>query len=219
MICSELEMKLNEYVDGELPEDDRRLIDEHLETCLSCRREIKEIRSLVEQARRLPADIEPARALWPAVESRIAGASATGSEPWARRPRSWARPGLWAPLAAAAMLLIAVAVPLLIETSEPVRHAEETTSRIDLGATAMLARAEDGALLPRSDLLVTLEQKRDRLPNEAFVTLEENARLVDEAIAEVRAALEESPGNRQLELLLAARYQQEVALLKQVNRV
>ena len=83
----------------------------------------------------------------------------------------------------------------------------------------MLARSEDGVHLPRSDLLAVLEQKRGAVPTEAFSTLEANVKLVDQAIAEVRAALDESPGNRQLELLLAARYQQEVALLRQVSRV
>ena len=83
----------------------------------------------------------------------------------------------------------------------------------------MLARSEDGVLLPRTDLLETLEMKRDVFPAETLSAIEEDVRLIDQAIAEVRAALDESPDNRQLELLLAARYQQEVALLNRVNQV
>ena len=47
-------------------------LEEHLHTCLSCNRALKQLRALIEGARQLPAEIEPARPLWPGIESRIA---------------------------------------------------------------------------------------------------------------------------------------------------
>jgi len=225
MICSEVEKWLDEYVDDELPEEIRRSVEEHVRTCLPCRRTLTELESLLDRASRLPTEIEPEEELWPGIESRIAAPQVAGEIARKRRrePSRWTL--RWNPLAAAAALLLAVAVPLTlwqlgrgpveelpVAQSDPLAPASTT-------ATAILARSEDGVLLQRADLLEALERQRDILPLETFTTIEENARLIDQAIAQVRTALEESPDNRQLELLLAARYQQEVALLKQVNRV
>jgi hypothetical protein len=225
MICSEVEKWLNEYVDDELPEEIRRLVEEHVRTCLPCRRTLAELESLLERAHRLPTEIEPDKELWPGIESRIAGPQVAGEI--AKRPppepSQWTL--RWNPLSVAAVLLLAVAVPFTLWQvgRSPVEELpvaqSDSLKPADATATAMLARSEDGVLLQRADLLEALERQRDILPLEAFISIEENARLIDQAIAQVRTALEESPDNRQLELLLAARYQQEVALLKQVNRV
>jgi hypothetical protein len=226
MICNEVEENLDEYVDDELPEEVRRAVEEHVRTCLPCRRTLTDLESLLERARRLPTEIEPGDGLWPAIESRISAMpqeAGDSAETRRREPFRWTLH--WNPLATAAVLLLAVAAPLTIwqlarspVEEFPVEQSDllETASPT---AAAMLARSEDGVLLQRTDLLKVLERQRDILPLETIAAIEENARLIDQAIAQVRAALEESPDNRQLELLLAARYQQEVALLKQVNRV
>ena len=64
-----------------------------------------------------------------------------------------------------------------------------------------------------------LERRRDRFDPEVLVVVEENMRLLDEAIGQLYLALEEDPGNRRLHLLLASRYQQEVKLVKRVIHV
>ncbi len=223
MSCTEIGKWLNDYVDGdgELSEETRRVVKEHSRTCLSCHRELTELRSLLERAGRLPTEIEPEKALWPGIVSRIT----TPLPEIAEDSRDSARRSLQRyPLAVAAVLLLAIAVPFTLwqldrglVQSSPAVQAEAiggSTERI-----ALLARAEDGVLLPRTDLLESLERQRDTLSPETLATIEENALLIDQAIAQIRTALTESPGDRQLELLLAARYQQEVALLKRVNRV
>ena len=222
MTCDNFQRQLDDYLDGELPESDRQRLEEDLVTCLSCNRVLKQLRTLIESARHLPTEIEPERPLWPGIESRIAAAGPDTVN--RRRPATPISVWRWASLAAAAALLFAIAVPLLLERQQPLAVAEAPAAAIDVattdpGETAILARSEDGVLLPRSDLLTALEQRRSALNAEDFVRLEANVRLVDEAIAEVRTALDQNPGDRRLELLLAARYQQEVALLKQVNRV
>jgi anti-sigma factor RsiW len=228
MSCSNVEKQLDDYLDGELSEEDRHSVEKHLETCLSCNRSLEQLGSLVESARRLSSEIEPERELWPGIESRIATPLASGGIPERRRtPSRWALS--WNPLAAAAVLLLAVALPLTFwqlgrdpAAEPPVAQSAPTAFSHEIpgaAATAMLARSEDGVLLPRTDLLETLEMKRDVFPAETLSAIEEDVRLIDQAIAEVRAALDESPDNRQLELLLAARYQQEVALLNRVNQV
>jgi len=253
MSCTETAKWLNDYLDGELAEETRRSVEEHLGTCLSCHRALTELRSLLERAHRLPTEIEPEEALWPGIVSRITtpavpaaalAALAEIAETGEIAEGSHRDLSRWflhkSPLAAAAVLLLAVAVPLTLwqlgrdsVQSPPVAHAERQPDRqIDRQTnhqpgqmaasrqrTAVLARSEDGVLLPRTDLLEIIERQRDILLPETLATIEENALLIDQAIAQIRTALNESPGDRQLELLLAARYQQEVALLKRVSRV
>ena len=71
----------------------------------------------------------------------------------------------------------------------------------------------------RTALLASLDRQRDRLPAESIEAVEQNLRLIDEAIREIRTALEQNPDNRQLNFLLADAYQQEVQLLKRLNNV
>lgn len=228
MTCTEITKWLNEYADGELANDIRHAVDEHLTTCLSCNRELKEIRSLLDRARQLPVEIVPETELWRGIASRIGDTTQDDSPTRQADPPSWTlrRPFF----AAAAVLVVALSIPLVLGPGQPGKSARSSfpaladqgdsiRNRPDTASTAMLARLEDGAVLPRTDLLVALERQRDLLPPEVLSTIEENAVLLDEAIAEVRLALIQKPNDRQLQLLLAARYQQEVALLERVNRV
>jgi anti-sigma factor RsiW len=228
MTCKEVAIWLDEYADGEVSEEIRRAVNEHLETCFSCNRELREIRSLLDQAGRLPVDIAPGKDLWQNIETRIVGTS-TPDVPARRSDQA-----SWAPrrqfLAAAAVLVVALSIPLVLGPDRPGTSTrsplpafpgqdESTGNRPEARATAMLARSEDGVVLPRTDLLAALERRRDVLPPQVVSTIEENALLIDEAIAEVRLALIQRPNDRRLQLLLAARYQQEVALLERVTRV
>ncbi len=244
MSCTETEKWLNDYVDGEgeLSEETRRSVEEHLGTCLSCHRALTELRSLLERAHRLSTEIEPEKALWPGIVSRITTPAALAAPAVIGEIAEDSRRGVsrWFlrrnPLAAAAGLLLAVAVPFTLWQlgrdsfqSPPVAQAARQPDRqtnhqpgqmaASRERTAMLARSEDGVLLPRRDLLEMMERQRDILSPDTLATIEESALLIDQAIAQVRTALSESPGDRQLELLLAARYQQEVALLQRVSRV
>ena len=98
-----------------------------------------------------------------------------------------------------------------VEPVELVREA--ATSETDI------ARSQDGVLHARRDLLEMVERRRDQMDPEVLVVVEENMRILDEAIGQIYLALEEDPTNRRLHLLLATRYQQEVNLVKRVVRV
>ena len=86
MTCAEIELLLDDYVDGALAAEEVGSVESHLGSCLSCNRALKQIRALVDRARSLPAEIEPLSDLWPGIESRISAGSA------ARHPREWRRP-------------------------------------------------------------------------------------------------------------------------------
>ncbi len=224
MSCEEIRRHLDDYVDGELASDAREEVERHLRQCLSCRRELNELRALVRSASELPAELDPGRELWPEISARIAPDRSVPASPL-RRGRSSGR-SRWLYRAAAAAALLALAVPLSLwwagrqATEGPAVAPRAAAPRFPrYAAGAELARSEDGVLLARRDLLTVVERGRDLLDPETMAVVEANMALLDEAIGELRGALEEEPVNRRLRLLLAARYQQEVRLLQRVSRV
>ena len=214
MSCDRIRDLLDDYLTGDLPADVSQEVHEHLGRCLSCRREWKELQDLLEQTAELPAEIFPERNLWPEIEMRIAGTRSEPSRPW------------WLYLAAAVLALAVFSAPLYRwwlgqrtpdapqAQSQPVESVSAET-RI----AADIARSQDGVLHAHKDLLEMVERRRDRFDPEVLVVVEENMRILDEAIGQLHLALEEDPGNRRLHLLLATRYQQEVNLVKRVVRV
>lgn len=214
MSCDRIRNLLDDFLAGELPADVSQEVHEHLGRCLGCRREWKELQDLLQQTAELPAEILPERDLWPEIELRIAGAGSAPSRPW------------WPYLAAAVLALAVFSAPLsrwwLGQRTDDAPQARSQPVELVPAETriaADIARSQDGVLHARKDLLEMLERRRDRFDPEVLVVVEENMRLLDEAIGQLYLALEEDPGNRRLHLLLASRYQQEVNLVKRVIRV
>jgi hypothetical protein len=65
------------------------------------------------------------------------------------------------------------------------------------------------------DLTRVLEAKRGQMQPETVRTLETNLRIIDQAIAESRAALEKDPNSRELIQMLGATYDAKVKMLRQ----
>lgn len=211
MSCQEIQQNLNDFVDDELTEHARLVVEQHLATCSACRQELADLRSLVEAARGLEPEVAPSRDLWPAIESRL--------EIGRSVERNW-----WLQLAAAGIALAILSVPLSVwwtgrsidDSRASIEHERPSQS---VATQAQLARSEDGVLLARTDLVTAIERRRDVVEADTLLVLEENMNLLDRAIGEIRTALEEDPQNLRLRMLLAARYQQERKLLQKVSRV
>ncbi len=219
MNCRDLRARLDDFVDGDLPEGQAEVLRRHLEECAACRGEEQKLRRLLADARGLP-DLQPDRDLWPGIEERLR------SEPWTTRPGRLAGPRrLMQPLllAAAIAALVAISLPLVRQRLEPPTEPVAAAPVLDeIGGTAALAelaRLEDGTLRTRRDLLEAIEVDRAVLAPSTLAAVESNIREIDAAIGEIRAALQTDPDNPHLSLLLASRYQQEVVLLKQLKRV
>ncbi|MEE8278879.1 MAG: anti-sigma factor [Thermoanaerobaculia bacterium] len=217
MNCQETRARLDDFVDRELAERQRQAVQRHLDDCSACRREENELRVLLAEARSLPG-LPPRRELWPGIEERLRRG------PWSKEVSRLRDRGVRRfLLAAAALVLVALTIPLLRERLEPQGDLGHQTSLGDptaeLAALALLARSEDGVLSTRRDLLEAALPDRRPLAPEALAAIESSVRALDTAIGEIRAALESSPDDRHLSLLLASRYQQEVVLLKRLNRV
>jgi hypothetical protein len=81
MNCQEIENELSAYIDGELPAKLRSAVDEHLKTCVHCRRRVAEMRQLTAGIAALPKQQVPAEFL-SAVRRKIARGEEPGPIPW-----------------------------------------------------------------------------------------------------------------------------------------
>lgn len=216
MNCEQVREQMDDYLGGYLDEAGRLDVENHAAACASCRADMKDLKNLLEQARQLSPGVSPGHDLWPGVLEEI---EASRAKRWGTANRSW--------LALAAVLALAVLLlPLLFRQQAPAPGERVTAATTDptvidtaMLAKADLARSEDRVLLVRRDLVEAIEIRRDLLGPEASKSVEESLLVLDQAVAELRLALEENPDDRRLRLLLAAKYQQEVRLLQRVSRV
>ena len=68
-------------------------------------------------------------------------------------------------------------------------------------------------------LLATLRDHRDRLAPETIQSVEQNLAVIDEALAQVRAAMDKDPGNAELTRMLAATHRKKVDVLRRVVKL
>ncbi|HET9293657.1 MAG TPA: zf-HC2 domain-containing protein [Gemmatimonadales bacterium] len=211
MTCSELDDVLDAYLDGTLVPAQREIAEAHLAGCPECRVRADALRSLLADARALPPEIRPARELWPEIASRL---DASVVRVFKTRPQPKRR---WAPLAAAAVLLVAVSVLLTLQfaTSRTTTPAlPPVAGVIPAGTKSMDADFVRAAV----DLEQALAEQRDHLAPSTIATLERNLAVIDRAIEESRAALAADPANRDLRALLLGAHRQKLDLLERATR-
>jgi anti-sigma factor RsiW len=204
--------RLSEYVDGDLPADERVALERHLPECAECQDTIADLRRIQSLASTLGTR-EPARDLWPGIQRRIGEAErAPGVLPFRRR---WA---FTVPqLAAAAVLMMVVgagtatlalrgrgapapgAVPVAIgsPTVQPAAFAGTTSY--------------DAAI---ADLERVLADHGDDLDSATVRVLRQSLETIDRAILQARAALESDPSDPYLNAHLADTMRRKLNLMR-----
>jgi len=175
----------------------------------------------------LPRAIEPPRDLWPAIAAELTARD----EPRTPRRYPWLLP------AVAAMVLVAasslVTASLLGYRQQNANIAARTTqvnpetTSPGAGATASVTPAAFGPgyaldneyVAARSQLASTLQARIERMPPSARQKLEANLAEMHRAANEINAALAQQPGDPLLEELLLSTYQDELAVLANVNQL
>lgn len=215
---------LGEMLDGGLGAADRSRLLSHLADCGECRDELEAISALRGEARALPREIAPARDLWAGIAARI-GEQEAAPPVIDLASRRAPIPALrrWAPLAAAAVLLVVASSGLTVALMRgsagpgtmagtqpppaPVEQARPTT------ALAAFRPAELEFQTVVASLEEELEARRASLAPETVEVIETNLAIIDQAIAEARAALEADPSSAELSRHLSGVYRQKVDLL------
>jgi len=143
MNCNEAQTRLDLYVEGELPPDERGTVEAHLHSCPACRRRLANLEQMVALLRALPRE-EPRPELTAHILAR-----------WGQRPRQRAvavGPGLaWAALLSLGVALVVASGPRLAalwtwaaEMLAALEGALAGTLSLDL-ASALSALAEGPA--------------------------------------------------------------------------
>src|SRR5262245_14403807 len=117
--------KLSDYLDGELPDDERYAVESHLTGCAQCAAVLADLKRVVARAQAAGRDVRPPHAdLWAGIAARIDDRTASkivAVEP--RRRVSFTLPQL----AAAAAILIAISGGVAWQTAERLAGSTEAS--------------------------------------------------------------------------------------------
>jgi anti-sigma factor RsiW len=218
MTCEQVRDRLDEYVDGDLTEAEFQEMELHLDGCAPCRAEERQLRALIAQAAALPEEIQPAADLWPDLAARLRGPEGLRLVPRTGLAR-WMGP---MSVAAAAAVVVALSAALWTRGSMPagVPGATPAVVRpVALGASSELLDSEREYARATADLMAAIEAQKESLAPETRAVLDANLKTIDDALAQVRAALIKDPGNSQLAHLLTSTHQKKVDALKRVVRL
>lgn len=213
MSCQQIGTRLDEWVDGTLSAAERREMERHLADCADCRRAEAELRELLERVASLPRSIEPAHDLWPGILDGITRQRVARPDFGGRSLRSWA------PLLAAAALLLVIAssgLTMLFLNRAPDAPAAEGIRTV---AWREFQAAEREYERVTDELLAVLDTRRNELSPETIEIVETNLELIDQAIRESRAALERDPSNAGLAATLSDIYRKRVDFLRAITRL
>lgn len=203
MNCSDLRERFDAYVAGTLSEAESAALETHLDGCAGCHEALAYHEREIGPVSGLPRSVAPHADLWPGIESRLASRKGRGRI---------AVPG-WL-LAAAAVLLMAISsgATVLYLRRLP---SDLPPSRPSSNMTALESQYRAAS----AELTDALEQARPRLSPETVSTIERSLRIIDQALAESRAALARDPGNEALGQLVVAVWRQKVDLLRRATAI
>ncbi len=216
---------LDDYVTGELTEDARAPVAEHVAVCEICSTEVESLKRLLARAADLPKSIEPPAEAWSNIRTAIlrdenAGKAraTTSSTPF------WRRPLVVAAAAAVIVAVLSSTITALYLNSRSPSNVVSTT-RSEPGDTttprtmAEFTIEENNYLRTAASLQDLLDQQETALAPETVAQLKASLRTIDEAILEARSALARDPSNKLLIEMLSANYKQKVDLLRRSTEI
>jgi len=215
---------LDDYVTGELTEDARAPVADHVAVCEICSAEVESLKGILARAANLPKSIDPPAEAWSNIRTAILREENAGASHTARTSAWWSRRPLV--LAAAAAVLVAVLsstiTAVYLNSRSPSRAAStlgrpgEATTPASLAAFTI---EENNYLRTAATLQDLLDQRETALAPETVAQLRASLRTIDEAILEAHNALARDPNNKLLIEMLSANYRQKVDLLRRSTEI
>lgn len=215
--------RLSEYLDGELPENERVALEAHLGSCPQCSAVLEDLRRVVRQAQAL-TPIQPVEDLWPAIARGIGATPPAGagivdlkSRRSTLRRWSFSLPQL-AAAGIALMTLSGGAVWLLNQPATPGALAGVDTipsRETPVVAVGIRPNASQSYAAAVADLERVLAEGRGKLDPTTIKVIEQNLAAIDRAIAEAQRALDADSANLYLNTHLAETMRQKLELLRQ----
>lgn len=209
---------INNMADGRAPSV---LESAHLAACADCSTQLAALRALLGVAQQMPSTIDPPVDAWAQIRRAI---DAQKTVPMPRHTTSAQHVRLSRrTLGAAAVLLIAVssAVTTVVlsgrraDDRPPVRRGAENGAPATL--VSDIGAIEQEYLSSASTLRAALDEERPALAPATVALVERNLRIIDDAIAEARAALMHDPASAALRALLRKSHEQKIDFLRRTT--
>jgi anti-sigma factor RsiW len=212
LTCQDL--PLGDFVDGELDEATRALVEHHLETCLACARLVADLRTVRAAAFTLDRRQPPADLLHRLRERlRDEPEAPAWAVAWPTTRTAW---GAWLAAAAALILTTIVGVLPLVRSGPPAEEAPPADARALVDSVeADLQAAEEHYEKAIQGLEQIARSDGGELDPQVAAVLQKNLQVVDLAIGESRAALRAEPSSTGAQDSLFEAMRTKVALLQQ----
>jgi anti-sigma factor RsiW len=212
---------LDDYVTGDLADDARGAVSDHIAGCEICRSEVDALESVIARAGTLSKSVEPPGDAWTGIRAAIErDKDAPSHLESADRPR-WRRPYLTAAAVVLAAVLSSIGTALYMGARGTGTDAVAATS----GSTAVPATLaaftieENNYLRDAAVLQDMVDRQESSLAPETVAQLKSSIRTIDEAILEARNALARDPVNKTLMEMLSGTYRQKVDLLRRTTEM
>jgi hypothetical protein len=216
---------LDDYATGELTEDARGPVADHIAACAICAAEVESLNVILARAADLPKSIDPPAGSWSNIRVAIErDEQAVAAHDTSSALAFWRRPYVLA----AAVILVAVMSSAGTALYMSARSADGSSSNsmaisAGSGATpatlAAFAIEENNYLRNVAVLQDLLDQQESALAPETVAQLKASLRTIDEAILEARNALARDPANKMLIEMLSGTYRQKVDLLRRTTEM
>lgn len=208
---------LDDYVTGDLNEDARGPVADHVAVCEICSAEVESLKRILVRASEMPKSIEPPPEAWSNIRTAILREeNAASRSTRTASPVFWRRPWVMTAAAAVVVAVLSSTITALYlnsrsQTSSPSLASSESATPATLAAFTI---EENNYLRQASALQDLLDQQETALAPETVAQLKASLRTIDEAILEARTALARDPSNKLLIEMLSTNYKQKVDLLR-----
>jgi len=225
--CERYTDLIGDEVDGTLDVRARPDLEQHLAACPSCRALLADLRRIRAAAGQLER-LEPPAHVWPRLARRIEAERATG-RPGGHRV-GWLGPAWRFGLAAAAVVAVAVVsgwavwlvdhrgagpavqTPAAVSAAAPATAAAGATPAAVAGELKLAAEHYEKAIAGLQQIARAGEGSLDPKVAEA---LQQNLAVIDQAIAQSRAALQTQPASEPAQASLLDAFRTKVGLLQE----
>jgi anti-sigma-K factor RskA len=208
---------LDDYVTGELTEDARGSVADHIAACAICGAEVESLKAILARAADLPRSVDPPPEAWLNIRAAIERDKEAVAANRGTSERFWRRPYVLAAAVVLAAVLSSGGTALLLN-SRSADSSRVTASNTGSGATPATFVAftiEENTYLRNVAVLQDiLDPQESSLAPETVAQLKASLRTIDEAILEARSALARDPANKMLIEMLSGTYRQKMNLMR-----
>jgi len=213
---------LDDYVTGDLADDARAPVADHVAGCEICRAEVEDLRRILAKAAELPKSVDPPPEAWQSIRASIEREKIAVAERGERVASWWQRPSVVAAAVLLAVVLSSAGTALYMDRGDSAAAGSPVPTATTAATPATLAAftvEENNYLRNVAVLQDMLDQQEASLAPETVAQLKVSLRTIDEAILEARLALARDPANQTLIEMLSGNYKQKVDLLRRTTEL